>query len=166
MFRELKGRRAASIVEYIMVVVVILTAALMMQRYLLRGFAGMWKSTADSFGQERQFDPEHTTECSFDTDMNIWYDQGCNEQCKGSFLSQDCFFSNCYRPCRGYNGTEYGPTPLGPCASRSDSCGFCCHSFCAQTKDECCACECADKPAGTPCDDAGCSAPPSGCSQF
>lgn len=80
MFKKLIRKKAVSTIEYIALIVILLSAYLVMQRYVIGGFAGRWKSVGDSFGYGRQYDPAKTTECLWSEADNKWYNPICNTQ--------------------------------------------------------------------------------------
>ena len=91
MFKELRLKRASSIVEYMLVLMFLLGTVFVFQGYILRGFAGRWKSVGDVFGGGRQYDPKAfneggTLECFFystnqDSGAGYWVATRCYEDC-------------------------------------------------------------------------------------
>ena len=82
------GGRGQSVVEYMILIVFILGAFLVMQKYIVRGFAGRWKDIGDSLGQGRLYDSNKTIECAYDFRYyNMWYgvkkyeEHGCTQAC-------------------------------------------------------------------------------------
>lgn len=81
--------------EYLVFIVLIIGGFILMQPYILRGFAGRWKSVGDSLGYGKLYDPHLTNECVFDYQYyNIWYsvkefeEQGCDRICYSSLSSE------------------------------------------------------------------------------
>ncbi|MCA9405911.1 MAG: hypothetical protein KC684_05195 [Candidatus Omnitrophica bacterium] len=92
----LKNKKAQSTLEYILVLTFIITAFMVFQKYMLRSIAGRWKTTGDSMGYERQYDPNKTLECAFfyNFDINQWYDY---KQCDQTCLESACLLSSATR---------------------------------------------------------------------
>jgi len=76
--------------EYIGLLILIMSALMIFSNYIVRGFAGRLKSTGDSFGAERQYDPrpygEHgedggTLRCVYHRDTGEWLDADCYDAC-------------------------------------------------------------------------------------
>ncbi len=85
MLRYIREKKAQAALEYIVMITIIVMAIFIFQKYILRGMAGKWKTTGDSFGYGRQYDPKRTLECKFDyiyTDS--WYSVE-------RFEANDCF---------------------------------------------------------------------------
>lgn len=75
--------------EYIMVIMMVLGAFVFFQEYIFRGISGKFRGVGDSYGYGRQYDPNRTIECHFDSRFtNSWYDAVCAEGfgCVGSDL--------------------------------------------------------------------------------
>ncbi len=130
MLRNLAGKKAASTLEYIMLLTMIMTAIYVSQKFIVRGFAGRWKQSADSFGFGKQYDPKKTIECQWSDVANRWYEKLCFDTSydqKYNELRLACWFS-CWRPWGG-TGTL---APCGGPVSRGDS------DYCfAQCRDNC-----------------------------
>ena len=93
MFKNLKYKKASSIIEYMVVVLFILAALFVFQYYISRGLAGRWKAVGDTFGGGRQYDPKA-------------YNQGGTLECfyYGNENSGNWIASQCYEDClRGKN---------------------------------------------------------------
>ena len=80
----LPGKKASSIVEYMIVVMFLLAAFFAFQLYVVRGFSGRWKAVGDVFGGGRQYDPKPygqngTLECFLY--YGNWVDIRCYEDC-------------------------------------------------------------------------------------
>lgn len=85
MFKFIHNAKAQSTIEYITLFTIIILAIFAMQKYVLRGLNGRVKSSMDSFGHGRQYDPKRTLECEYDyVYTNKWYsvatfeDFGCH----------------------------------------------------------------------------------------
>ena len=81
MIKRIASTKAGSILEYIMVLMVVIAALMLMQKYIVRAFAGRWQSTGDSFGYGRQYDPAKTKERAWSAREKIWYDKPCYDAC-------------------------------------------------------------------------------------
>ncbi|MDD5004882.1 MAG: hypothetical protein PHS93_00020 [Candidatus Omnitrophica bacterium] len=57
----LSRKTAASTLEYVVLIAIIVAALMAMQFYLRRAICGSFRSTADTFGQGRQYEPSVTT---------------------------------------------------------------------------------------------------------
>ncbi len=100
---NLRKHKAQSTVEYMAVVVILLLAFLLLQKYIVRGFVGRWKSSGDTFGYGRVYDPNKTVECAYDYQFfNAWYNQVCYEnKCDClSAASTDTTCKDCISGCR------------------------------------------------------------------
>jgi len=89
---KILNKKAFSVVEYTILLVIIIGAYLVMRGYIQRGIFGQWEQTGQSFAFGRQYDPRKTIECSYDEQMNKWYDKNCfastgNETCSGSICN-------------------------------------------------------------------------------
>ncbi|MDO8579980.1 MAG: hypothetical protein Q7S13_00700 [Candidatus Omnitrophota bacterium] len=90
-----KRKSGQSLIEFTVLVMFILGAFLVFQKYIVRGFAGRWKSVGESFSQGKVYDPAKTIECAFDQKYNTlqWYDQ-------------KCFQENCIKACYTVQGSD------------------------------------------------------------
>ena len=71
-------KKGQSVIEYVTLIIFIAVAILVIQKYIVRGISGRWKSVGDTFGFERQYDPQKTYRCAFDFKYtNTWYDENC-----------------------------------------------------------------------------------------
>lgn len=70
-------KNAASTLEYVMLLTMIMAALYVSQKFIVRGFAGRWKQSADSFGFGKQYDPKKTIECVWSESQNRWYVGPC-----------------------------------------------------------------------------------------
>jgi hypothetical protein len=83
-----KRKSGQSLVEFSVLVMFILGAFLIFQKYIVRGFAGRWKSVGESFSQGKVYDPAKTIECAFDQKYTQkWYDQKCFQE----ICIEDCY---------------------------------------------------------------------------
>ena len=131
----LKNKKAASTLEYIVLVTIILMTILAFQKYIVRGFAGRWKSVGDSFGAGRQYDPQKTTECAWSEDEQLWYSTQCFDQKIDTLFP--AYLSLCENNCLAFSG-------WGPCSSEPRECckidgwgiprcsGACCSNKCEE----------------------------------
>ncbi|MDE1921234.1 MAG: hypothetical protein KGJ09_05440 [Candidatus Omnitrophica bacterium] len=86
------NKKAVSIIEYVGLLLIVITAFLVMKNYIQRGLYGAYAKTGQSFAYGRQFDPQKTIECAFDTVTNRWYDYNCAEYYK---LEKGCHDTGC-----------------------------------------------------------------------
>jgi hypothetical protein len=110
-FLRKKTRRGQSLIEWTTVMIFVLTAFLIFQKYIVRGFAGRWKSVGDALGGGHIYDPRRTLECAFDpiyTDQwyNVaCYEAGCIDACfSTSGNAEDC--TACITGCIPSSGSE------------------------------------------------------------
>ena len=71
------GRRAFAVLEYVMMIIILAAGLYAFRNYIQRGFQGQYRKTGESFGFTRQYNPGASRDCAFDTDLKIWYEQGC-----------------------------------------------------------------------------------------
>jgi hypothetical protein len=81
-------KRAASVIEYVVLFVMFLTAIFLMQKHIARALFGRWRDLGDSFGQGEQYNPSTTLECgryvphtTTGWGSEIWYLQECYKCC-------------------------------------------------------------------------------------
>lgn len=75
--RKIKG---FSIIEYTIFITIILTALYVSKDFISRAIMGHWRQAGDSFAFGRQYDPSRTLDCSYEAELNKWYDQSCFDQ--------------------------------------------------------------------------------------
>ncbi len=77
-------RRAASALEYMLLLSFIMATFVVFRIYILRALSGKWKTSGDTFGFGRQYDPRPfgkagekggTLECYFEPRINAWVDR-------------------------------------------------------------------------------------------
>lgn len=77
--------------EYLVLIMIISGSLYVSKDYILRGMGGRWKGVSDQFGQGRQYAPNDTVECSFDSEFtNGWYDVTCVDQHNCSLGNKSC----------------------------------------------------------------------------
>ena len=67
LFTNATNKKAVSALEYMFVMFFIASTFFVFQKYLARGLSGQWRSAGDAFGHGKQYDPEATEECFFDS---------------------------------------------------------------------------------------------------
>ncbi|MFH1360153.1 MAG: hypothetical protein ABIJ41_03850 [Candidatus Omnitrophota bacterium] len=145
MMRKIKKTKAVSTLEYTLLILVILGSLFLMQKHIVRGFAGRWKDTGDAFGGGKQYDPENTTECLWSEEANEvdsgkgWYELECSEE----FIEDN--FDSCVDECdidgTGGSCLEIGKCGFGPghgCCLNIGPFNIICYTWCRQ----CCIKEC------------------------
>ncbi|MFA5059278.1 MAG: hypothetical protein WC676_01445 [Candidatus Omnitrophota bacterium] len=89
-------KKAASTLEYVALIILMIGAILLMQKYILRGLAGRWKSASEVFSEGRQYDPQKTTECLWaQGEHEGWYSLQCYNAC------YDPIHTSCVSGCEG-----------------------------------------------------------------
>ena len=73
------NKKAFSVLEYTVLFVIVIGGFLVMRNYIQRGIFGTWQQAGQGFGYGRQYDSQKTIECSFDEQLNRWYDRNCFE---------------------------------------------------------------------------------------
>lgn len=111
-------------IEYTMLIVILIAAFVAGRQYVLRGFAGRWKASADSFGFGMQYDPKKTVECIWSEDLGRWYVPQCHtnysDQC-----AHNCMDHNNWNPCGSHS-----PNPNTACGHNADCCEEHCNEYC------------------------------------
>ena len=82
--------KAFSTLEYILLTTITLLALYFFRGYIVRGLSGKWKSVGESFAFGRQYDPNKTTECAFETSLQKWYDITCFDSFNCKPGQKDC----------------------------------------------------------------------------
>ncbi|MDP2940623.1 MAG: hypothetical protein Q8O13_11240 [Candidatus Omnitrophota bacterium] len=59
----IKKNKASFAIEYCMLIIILVAALLLMQYYIIRAFAGRWRTTGDVFGFGKQYEPDVTVVC-------------------------------------------------------------------------------------------------------
>jgi Flp pilus assembly pilin Flp len=82
------GKKAAAIIEYVVMVTLIMFAMIIMHKYIDRALGGRWKVTADSFDHGRGYDENRTVVCDYDYAFTqTWFDPLCFEEHDGDCTS-------------------------------------------------------------------------------
>ena len=76
---KILNKKAFSVIEYAVLFIIIIGAFLLMRDRIQRAIFGNWGQAGQSFAFGRQYDPQKTIECSFDEQLNLWYDRNCAE---------------------------------------------------------------------------------------
>lgn len=94
-----KDRRGAATIDYIGLITLVLIALVLFKSYIVRGLSGKWKSSGDSIGLGRQYDPRlygkdgtggGTLDCMWDDEVNAWIDRRIAEvDCKCTLPPED-----------------------------------------------------------------------------
>lgn len=110
MNRRYKKSRAQSTLEYTLLITLIIFTFLVFKDFLLRFFAGRWRSVGDSMGVGKQYDPRDfgvagegggTMECFFDNIGNRWVDTRCFKRfCDCSLPPEDPTYNDRCTICR------------------------------------------------------------------
>ena len=67
--------KGQAVLEYMLLTAVTIIAFLLLQRYVVQSFSGRWKTSGESFGSGKLYDPHKTVECVYDFRYyNVWYD--------------------------------------------------------------------------------------------
>lgn len=134
MLKKTFNAKAAVILEYIMVMTVVVAALLLMQKYIVRGFAGYWKDNADTYGHGRQYDPAKTKERAWSAQEKVWYDKPCYDACYERSQSR---LAACKAACKDERGrpccpsSAYGEDCRDDCKyGNPESCGSRCFPKC------------------------------------
>ena len=102
------NKKGVAIIEYTLLFIIIIGAFLVMRNYIQRGVYNNWARTGQSLAFGRQHDAQKTIDCSFDEQLNKWYDHNCynyyieKNKCKGDIAcekevinSNECRVSSC-----------------------------------------------------------------------
>lgn len=129
-----KNKKAASIIEYVVLIVMFLMAILLMQKQVVRVFFGRWKDMADTFGYGEQYDPTNTIDCRryvpIDggyANQEIWYRAECFDCCIDTSETTCPFWSaNGVTPdqCRTLNTGEYNRLHCCKTSCLHNTCNF------------------------------------------
>ncbi len=102
---KIANTNGRAMIEYAAFIIVILSVLYVMRTPILNALNGKWKSAGETFGLSRQYDPKRTTECAFDGEQGLWYDQRCFEHhrricavadfvCEKAVIFNNCSKSN------------------------------------------------------------------------
>ena len=96
-------KNGQSTLEFIVVTMVVILAFMTMQRVIVRGISGRWKTAGDSLSS-RQYDPNTSLDCRFDSQFgtDVWYNFDCfYERCDcESMAASNTTCRECIRGCR------------------------------------------------------------------
>jgi hypothetical protein len=101
---KIRDKRAAAMIEYMMLIIIVLGGLYVFQTYISRAMNGRWKATGDSFGMGRQYQSNRTADCAYaqiDANHGVWVDSTCYQQaitlCKpGDFACEDAKKQECH----------------------------------------------------------------------
>lgn len=113
-----KKKQAQAVLEYVVLLLFVIGAILVFQKYVARSISGRWKAVGDTFGSGRQFDPNRTAQCAYDTTYtHKWYNVVCYDDNCDACFSQPVDDGGC-------KSCIIGCTPAGSlcnkCASSND----------------------------------------------
>lgn len=90
-------RKAISTVEYTFLILIVLGVLFAMWPYIKGAMTGKWKSSGESFGYGRRFDPTRSTECSYaqtTATFGMWFDNNCYQHAVTSCAPADIACEN------------------------------------------------------------------------
>jgi hypothetical protein len=97
---KILGKKAVSVVEYIILIIIIISAFVVLRTNIQQGIYGLWAQAGQGFAYGRQHDSQQTIECSFDAQSNQWYDRNCyqyyivNDGCAGNAICEEDIITN------------------------------------------------------------------------
>lgn len=112
--------------EYVFLLTLIIASLIVMQKYILGGIAGRWKSAGDAFGKGEQYDPKKTTECAWSETQKTWYSSVCYQNAYDANFA--AWASGCLNTCIN-QGTLDKCGGVSSCSTSLDK-TVCCQNEC------------------------------------
>jgi len=88
-FKIKKRTHAQSVVEYLVVITSIIFAMILMQKFILRGIMGKYRSASEQIDYGRQFDPNRTVSCLYVKELDVWLPEDCVREHGGNAFECD-----------------------------------------------------------------------------